>query len=74
MNFGTWGPFEFEFGGNFKSFWAQVDSQAQYFGIEPSDLRQAIGCYLFAIKRGDSYKPRYVGKTLAQAGFEGEIF
>jgi hypothetical protein len=29
---------------------------------------------LFVVKRGETYKPYYVGKTTAQTGFQGEIF
>ncbi|MDK1494010.1 hypothetical protein QN219_28925 [Sinorhizobium sp. 7-81] len=29
---------------------------------------------MFATKRGDQYKPWYIGQTRAQKGFEGEIF
>jgi hypothetical protein len=77
MNFNTWGPFECHVQNkpHWKSeFWEEVTLMEANCGLDGGALRSAIGCYLFTTRRGDKYTPWYVGKTLAQAGFEGEIF
>ncbi|WP_156383391.1 hypothetical protein [Rhizobium sp. Root483D2] len=76
MNFNAWGPFEFSgTDGQWKAeFWQQAADQEIHYNCPPDRLRNAIGCYMFAIKRGKQYTPWYVGQTRAAAGFEGEIF
>tara|TARA_R110002020_G_scaffold50791_3_gene143681 strand:- start:6047 stop:6568 length:522 start_codon:yes stop_codon:yes gene_type:complete len=71
MHFQAWGPFEFD--GDIGAFWERVDAEAIRYDTDPIALRKAIGCYMFSIKRGDTYKPWYVGKTSAQTGFYGEV-
>ena len=39
-----------------------------------SGLSNAIGCYMFCIKYGNSLMPWYVGKTICKRGFSGEVF
>ena len=77
MNFNTWGPFDCHVQNKThwkREFWEDVASMELSYGLDGGDLKSAIGCYLFTTRRGDKYTPWYVGKTLAQAGFEGEIF
>jgi hypothetical protein len=77
MLFNTWGPFEYRGQSDYfwkSEFWEEVASMERDYSLDPEKLRSAIGCYLFTTRRGEKYTPWYVGKTLAQAGFEGEIF
>jgi len=70
MQFDTCGPF------NYpkerirlwkKRFWDDVE---EYW----PGLPNAVGCYAFCIDNGRTVRPWYVGKTLSQYGFKGEIF
>ena len=38
------------------------------------ELSGAAGCYLFCLQSGTRFRPWYVGMTIAEAGFEGEVF
>lgn len=49
-----------------KEFWKEVEAR------KPG-LSEAVGCYIFAVKRGSGYVPWYVGKTV-KLGFRGEGF
>jgi hypothetical protein len=50
-----------------QTMWVQIKAD------EPS-LCQAWGCYIFCIQNGENTVPWYVGKTLANQGFRGEVF
>ena len=47
-------------------FWKQLEYE--------DDLDSANGCYMFCLKNGESYVPWYVGMTVSQRGFRGEVF
>jgi hypothetical protein len=71
FQFEPYGPFvvPIESGGvpkNLKKFWEGVEAQ------KPG-LSEAVGCYIFAVKRGPDYVPWYVGKTI-KLGFKSEGF
>ena len=38
------------------------------------ELSTTIGCYMFCIKNGQNSMPWYVGMTVCQQGFYGEVF
>lgn len=78
MRFDTYGPFrvdtvERKVTGSQREFWAEVDAHATRYGYGSGELSQAIGCYAL-VMYSRVYRPWYVGKTLAQAGFRGEVF
>jgi|ERR1700677_1486365 hypothetical protein len=49
-----------------KKFWEKVEKSK-------TGLSEAVGCYIFAVKRASAYMPWYVGKTVKR-GFKGESF
>jgi hypothetical protein len=49
------------------NFWRDVEKREE-------GLSGAIGCYVFGLETNDKIMPWYVGKTLATAGFKGEVF
>ena len=51
-----------------ENLWATAESGETYVG-----LRQAIGCYMFCIRHGETIMPWYVGMTIDQ-DFERECF
>ena len=70
MNFDSCGPFEFPRvrEGRWRiNFWQEVEES--WIG-----LSNAVGCYAFCIDNGHTLRPWYVGQTLAQGGFEAEVF
>jgi len=73
MIFECYGPFALDWytdESQWKSeFWKSVESNPDLEG-----LKNAIGCYVFCLKYGDTYMPWYVGKTENKIGFEGEVF
>ncbi|KQT77467.1 hypothetical protein ASG51_22435 [Methylobacterium sp. Leaf465] len=78
MRFDTYGPFLVHKTDNQvlrsqKLFWEAVDYEATRWGYASRQLEQAIGCYAL-VMYDRVYRPWYVGKTLAKAGFRGEIF
>lgn len=73
MKFWTYGPFDVTLGDK-AAFWHQTKTDVEWDGLQVTDLKHAIGCYLFAMRRGEKLIPYYVGKTTAKTGFEGEIF
>jgi len=78
MFFDTYGPFELARDGKTipsrqPDMWAEVRRQSLLYNYPEKGLETAIGCYAFGIRHGDNYKPWYVGKTVAQSGFRGEI-
>lgn len=54
-------------------FWESVQRASEQYGSEPKELERAIGCYAFGLRHGRTIKPWYVGMTVAQRGFRGEI-
>lgn len=72
MHFVTYGPFNYV-PRKAAEFWTEVNSQAEYYLVDPRSLRMSFGCYLFALNHGKSMTPWYVGKTTAQTGFYGEV-
>lgn len=50
-----------------RAFWQEVDT------YWPS-LSSAVGCYAFCLESQRGVAPWYVGKTIAQNGFKGEVF
>lgn len=78
MWFDMYGPFELDrLEGRLPSrqpdFWKQVQDASALYGDKPQGLEQAIGCYAFGLRHGDTLKPWYVGMTVAQGGFRREI-
>ena len=78
MWFDMYGPFELvRDEGRIPSrqpcFWEQVQHASEQYGSEPQELGQAIGCYAFGLRHGDTLKPWYIGMTLAKGGFRREI-
>jgi len=73
MNFESYGPFKLDWEDETHrwraNFWNEIESQEKYEG-----LSTAIGCYVFCLKFGDKYVPWYVGQTINQNGFKGEVF
>ena len=70
LNFESCGPFHFprERTGHWrKEFWQHVEDYWE-------GLSNAVGCYAFCIDNGRKVRPWYVGKTLAQGGFQDEVF
>ena len=70
MNFESCGPFNLpraREGRWRQEFWEAVEGYWE-------GLQYGIGCYAFCVNGGRRPKPWYVGKTLAQQGFTGEIF
>lgn len=70
MLFDAYGPFEMEreLQGQWRAaFWNEVEEYCE-------GLSSAIGCYVFCTTHGETAKPWYVGKTLNQDGFRGEVF
>ncbi len=70
MNFESCGPFHFprERTGHWKKiFWQDVEEYWE-------GLSSGVGCYAFCIDNGRRVRPWYVGKTLAQGGFQDEVF
>lgn len=76
MNYKIYGPFTIPSRGNNRSyliykedinnFWSSVHSEHQ-------GLKDACGCYVFAIRAGRGIKPWYVGKAQKQS-FISEVF
>lgn len=56
MNFDVYGGFPVTGKGANAEFWREVDTYRE-------GLSQACGCYVFAIRNGNNYRSRYVGKT-----------
>lgn len=78
MIFDMYGPFQLDrTGGCITSkqptLWSSVRQECAAWGFEATELEKAIGCYAFGLKNGDSLVPWYVGMTIAQRGFRGEI-
>ena len=73
MNFESYGPFELDWNDDSTqwraNFWKEIEAQERYEG-----LSSAIGCYVFCLKYGNKLAPWYVGKTVNQYGFKGEVF
>lgn len=73
MNFESYGPFELDWFSDAKQwrkeFWDNVDKKLGFEG-----LAGAIGIYVFTLEYGGKHLPWYVGKTVNQDGFSGEIF
>jgi hypothetical protein len=70
MNFESCGPFSFprQRNGHWrKQFWERVEEYWE-------GLSKAVGCYAFCIDNGRRVRPWYVGKTLADGGFQDEVF
>ncbi len=78
MLFDVYGPFELErIDGRVTSrqseLWARVRQECARWHHDETELEKAIGCYAFGLKNGDSLVPWYIGMTIAQRGFRGEI-
>lgn len=78
MWFDMYGPFELSReNGRILSrqpdFWEQVQASSKYHGSGEKELEQAIGCYAFGLRHGETLKPWYVGMTVAQGGFRREV-
>lgn len=70
MNFESYGPFELDrkFSHRWRSkFWKNVET------TEPH-LSNTIKCYVFCLQFGSKTLPWYVGQTINQNGFQGEVF
>jgi hypothetical protein len=66
-----YGPFEVpiesgRISNDLKKFWEEVETRK-------TGLSEAVGCYIFAVKKASVYMPWYVGKTV-KLGFRGEGF
>jgi len=53
--------------------WGQVQGASEQYGADARALEQAIGCYAFGLRHGDTLKPWYVGMTVAKGGFRSEV-
>lgn len=78
MWFDMYGPFELgRVDGKIPSrqpvFWEQVQEASEQYGFESQKLEQAIGCYAFGLRHGDTLKPWYIGMTVAKGGFRREV-
>ena len=68
MTFEVYGGFEVGKGKlRLATLWKNVNSKKE-------GLSKACGCYVFAIKHGDSLKPWYIGQTQRKNGYEKEVF
>ena len=56
MNFEVYGGFPVTEKGANTEFWREVDTRGK-------GLSQACGCYVFAIRNGNNFRARYIGKT-----------
>jgi len=70
--FDVFGPFDVDCerladGGRQAAVWAEANGCR-------SGLANAIGCYVFCLRRGETLTPWYVGMTIARGGFEIEAF
>jgi hypothetical protein len=79
MYFDMYGPFDVaranrRVSGDQSALWQDVREASVKYEYEKNGLERAIGCYAFGLCNGQSYKPWYVGMTMAQTGFRGEIF
>ena len=57
-----------------KTFWAEVRLASAEYDYRERELEQSFGCYVFALRNGQRYKPSYVGMTMAESSFKSEIF
>jgi len=78
MYFDMFGPFELtrtggSIGSRQTALWGAVRDASEMYEYERTGLERAIGCYAFGLKNGDSLKPWYVGMTIAERGFRGEV-
>jgi hypothetical protein len=78
MWFDMYGPFELaRVGGQIPlrqpDFWEQVQDASERYGSRSQALEQAIGCYAFGLRHGDTMNPWYIGMTVAKGGFRREI-
>ena len=78
MWFDMYGPFELtrverEIPARQPDFWEQVRGSSERYGSKPEDLEQAIGCYAFGLRHGETMKPWYIGMTVSQGGFRREV-
>lgn len=53
--------------------WRQVQEASKRYGYKSRDLEQAIGCYAFGVRHGETMKPWYIGMTVAKGGFRSEL-
>jgi hypothetical protein len=80
MDFDTYGPIPFQLGEERHSrwrveFWDTAKSEEHYGRFHAaSNLPSAIGCYAAGLRFRGKTKVWYVGRTIAQGGFEKEIF
>jgi hypothetical protein len=78
MWFDMYGPFELtradrKIPSRQPDFWEQVRGDSERYGSKPQELEQAIGCYAFGLRHGDTMKPWYIGMTVAKGGFRSEV-
>lgn len=78
MWFDIYGPFELarvnrQIPSRQPDFWRQVQEASERYGSKSQELEQAIGCYAFGLRHGDTIKPWYVGMTVAKGGFRSEV-
>lgn len=79
MYFGLYGPFVIERNAGAipsrqPGMWAAVRKASDRAGYGEKELERAIGCYAFGIQYGENLKPWYIGMTIANTGFRGEVF
>lgn len=73
MHYEVYGPFEVDM--NTKRPWKERKSRFwKNVEDEVEGLSKAIGIYVFSTRHGSIRTPWYVGKTVAKAGFRGEVF
>lgn len=78
MYFDMYGPFELgrsagSITGQQPALWEAVRGACARWYADETELERAIGCYAFGLKNGDSLVPWYVGMTIAERGFRGEV-
>ncbi|WP_346294343.1 hypothetical protein [Sphaerothrix gracilis] len=73
MLFWSYGPFEVDLE-NRRDFWKTLNEWEDYDELPVNSLKCAFGCYSLVMRRGEKYKPWYVGKAHGKDGFKQEIF
>ncbi|HEY5711739.1 MAG TPA: hypothetical protein VIT38_07575 [Allosphingosinicella sp.] len=79
MYFDMYGPFEIARDNGCvpsrqPAMWGKVRNVCSSFDYDEVELERAIGCYAFGLRYGDTFQPWYVGMTIAERGFRGEVF
>jgi len=78
MYFDSYGPFRITLDSKITSaqqtFWKAVRDKSSHYDHKEKELEGSFDCYVFGIEWGKTLTPWYVGQTVAETGFKGEIF